>query len=182
MVSPQKALELVHTAAKMKPKPLMVGVFVNLRPQEVNDIADYCKLDWVQLSGNETWEYCWLIKKPIIKAIKIDPSIEDNGICENLVYGQQFFSGEKLIFILDTKMGGIFGGSGKTFDWSLIPDLSNELPVLVAGGLNPENVSSLIDQKHPWGVDVSSGVETDGLKDPSLITAFVKEIRKNDLK
>lgn len=182
MISPHKAVELVETAKKMKPRPSIVGVFVNLMPQEVNNIADYCKLDWVQLSGDETWEYCRLIDKPIIKAMKIDSSIKDNWISEDVIHGLQFFQREKLMFLLDTKENGVYGGSGKAFDWRRIPDLSEELPVLVAGGLNPENVSSLINQKHPWGVDVSSGVEVGGNKDISLITAFIKEVRKNELK
>jgi phosphoribosylanthranilate isomerase len=181
-ISPQKAQEIVQTAAEMKPRPSMVGVFVNLKPDEVNNIADYCGLDWVQLSGNETWDYCRLIEKPLIKVIKVDSLVLSANLRDELIRGQRSLNKEKLIFLLDTKESGGYGGSGKSFDWSLIPALSEELPVFIAGGLNHRNVSSLIMEKHPWGVDVSSGVETDGSKDASLITAFVKEVRKNELK
>jgi phosphoribosylanthranilate isomerase len=86
----------------------------------------------------------------------------------------------KCILLLDTGVKGKYGGTGKTFDWALAGDLAARFPVILAGGLTPENVGEAIKTVSPWGVDVSSGVETDGVKDIGKIKAFIKAVRRAD--
>ncbi len=179
MVTPHKARELARTLSSLKSKPSTVGVFVDVKADEVNRIADYCNLDWVQLSGSETWEYCHSMERPVIKAIKVGSSGERNIIHEDILRGRQGISNDRLILLLDAKVNGLFGGSGKTFDWNLIPDMPSGYRAMIAGGLEPLNVGSLIEQKHPWGVDVSSGVEIGGKKDAVKIRSFVKKVRES---
>ena len=157
--------------------PLVVGVFVNTPAPEVNRIADYCGLDWVQLSGDEPWEYCIGIDRLILKAIRVSRGADAEAILAYLNRGYELLGQDRLTCLLDSFVEGSYGGTGQTFDWRLARQVSQRFPVIVAGGLSPENVEQAIKTVRPWGVDVSSGVETDGVKDVEKIKAFVKAVR-----
>ena len=159
--------------------PQVVGVFVNTAPSEVNRIADFCALDWIQLSGDESWEYCHEIIRPVIKAIRIGNQSSEN-ICAELSAGERSLGSERFIALLDSQVEGSYGGTGKTFDWNLAKQVASKFPVIIAGGLDPENVSQAIKAVSPWGVDVSSGVETGGVKNVARMTSFINEVRKAD--
>jgi len=178
-VSPAKAREIVDTVKKSSSAIKTVGVFVDTPASEVNRIADFCGLDWVQLSGNESWEYCRQIARPIIKAIRISQQLREE-INAELTVGLKTLSPQRFITLLDSQVEGKYGGTGITFNWRLAQQAAKEFPVIIAGGLNPENVAQAIEIAMPWGVDVSSGVETDGTKDIAKIKAFIEAVRRTD--
>ncbi len=176
-VSPQKALPLVEVIRGLRSRAAVVGVFVNAAAQEVNHIADYCQLDWVQLSGDETWQYCQELKKAIIKVIHVSSGQKTDEILADIETGYQLLPEKELVCLLDSRMAGAYGGTGQVFNWQLAREVSVRFPVMIAGGLTPANVGRLIRQVQPWGVDVSTGVESNGLKDASKIRAFIKAVR-----
>jgi len=94
--------------------------------------------------------------------------------------GYRLLGKQEFICLLDTKVGGGYGGTGQCFNWQIAREASSRYPVIIAGGLKPANVAQLITAARPWGVDVSSGVETDGHKDTAKIKAFIESVRKAD--
>jgi phosphoribosylanthranilate isomerase len=175
-VSPEKALELVEVVHDIINRPAVVGVFVNSPSREVNNIAEYCRLDWVQLSGDEDWEYCREIEKPLIKAFHVAEGQKAEDVTVKIKKGYEalpkgFFS------LLDSQVNDTYGGTGQIFDWQVVKEVSVRFPVIVAGGLTPENVGHLVREFQPWGVDVSSGVESNGKKDISKIKDFIQTVR-----
>lgn len=178
-VSPEKALPLVEAIHNLKPRPAIVGVFVNLEARKVNQIADSCQLEWVQLSGNETWEYCQEIKRPLIKVIHISGQ-KSGEVMAEIEKGTRTLAPRELICLLDTADKETYGGTGQTFDWHLAKEVAARFPVMIAGGLTPANVGRLAEEVQPWGVDVSSGVETNGRKDVNKISAFIQAVRRTE--
>jgi phosphoribosylanthranilate isomerase len=177
-VSLEKALQIVEEVHKLKQRPAIAGVFVNLPAIEVNRIADYCQLDWVQLSSDEGWHYCRDIERPVIKVIHVSANKTASEVLAEIDMGYQMLTTENLICLLDSRVSGAYGGTGQAFDWQLAEEVSARFPVIIAGGLTPNNVVQLVKMVRPWGVDVSTGVETDGRKDTSKIKAFIKAVRR----
>jgi phosphoribosylanthranilate isomerase len=176
-IMPVKALEIVKALHQIQSNARTTGVFVNLPFTDVNFIAEACRLNRVQLSGDEDWDYCRNIRKPVIKAIHISPGMTAQQVLEIISEGYRVLGRDNLACLLDSHVQGMYGGSGQTFEWKLAREVAARFPVLVAGGLTPENVGNLIKDVHPWGVDVSSGVETNGQKDIQKIRVFIKEVR-----
>lgn len=147
-----------------------VGVFVNRPLKEVQEIVHCCQLDFVQLHGEETPEYCHSVGRPFIKAFRVGP---DFDIQQTEAYQADWI-------LLDSFSLGQYGGTGKTFDWQSMQDFSRQIssPLLVAGGLTPENVEEAIRIMNPRGVDVSGGVETDGNKDVAKVRDFIIAARR----
>jgi len=177
-VSAEKALQLVEAVHRQRPCPAVVGVFANAVAQEVSHIADYCRLDWVQLSGDESWQYCQEIKRPIIKAVHVSASRTAEEILNEIEVGYQLCLKYDLICLLDSRVRNAYGGTGEAFDWQLAEEVSARFPVIIAGGLTPANVGHLVREVRPWGVDVSTGVETRGQKDALKIRACVRAVRR----
>jgi len=173
----ERASQIVEAISLSKPHPPVVGVFVNAAAQEVNHIADYCRLDWVQLSGDETWHYCQEIERPIIKAIHISADKTTDEVLTEIEAGYQLSLKQELVCLLDSEVIDVYGGTGQTFDWQLAKEVSAKFPVIIAGGLTPTNVEKLVMEIQPWGVDVSSGVETNRVKSIDKIRTFIKAVR-----
>jgi len=149
-------------------RPLTVGVFAGQDPETVNAIADECGLDLVQLSGGESWQDCLLIARQVIRVVHVE-----RGATAADVLGR-IEAGTAVACLLDAASEGAYGGSGRTIDWSLAREVASRLPIVLAGGLTPENVGEAVRTVRPWGVDVSSGVETRGAKDLSKVRAFIQ--------
>lgn len=148
----------------------VVGLFVNAEARFVHEVLTQVKLDLLQFHGDETPEYCAQFKLPFIKAIRVKSDT-------NLVQCAKDFSMAKAL-LLDTYTEGVAGGTGHVFDWNLIPK-SLAKPVILAGGLNADNVAQAIAQVQPYAVDVSGGVEAaKGIKDASKISAFMQQVYK----
>jgi phosphoribosylanthranilate isomerase len=180
-VIPTKAYEIASAVKKTTNATKVVGVFVNAPVFQVNEVADFCALDVVQLSGNESWEYCREVVNPVIKAVRISQQSAEE-LCTELSTASRLLAGRRFITLLDSQVEGKYGGTGESFDWNLAQEVAKSFPVIIAGGLDTNNVVRLIERVAPWGVDVSSGVETKGVKDLAKIKAFIAAVRKADEK
>jgi len=160
------------------PVPRIVGLFADQAIEEVAGIVEYCALDLVQLCGKESVEYAGQTGCDVIKVVHVAESAtaeDDAGTGARV----KEFSGVGHLVTLDRYVEGIQGGTGKGFDWDVAASLSQAgHPFLLAGGLTPENVSDAITNVKPWGVDVSSGVETNGDKDHGKIKDFMQAARE----
>jgi phosphoribosylanthranilate isomerase len=179
-INMETGLQITAVIRSIDKRPLVAGVFVNLPASEVNETARYCRLDYVQLSGNEDWDYCKDIDFPVIKVIHINDGCNSEQVIKEIGAGYKAFLKHKPVILLDTGKGNYFGGTGQTFDWNLAEEIAVAYPVIVAGGLSPDNVNQLIKTARPWGVDVSSGVETNGTKDVGKIRSFIDTVRKTE--
>ena len=169
-ISANRASQIAEALDHLEQRPQLVGVFVHELASEVNRLAGEIPLDIVQLSGDEDEDYMKQIKTPIIRCVPIGSSTRDINTLMKNVPG----SG---ITLLDCRQDSQYGGTGKRFDWDILTNIDPGSRIMVAGGLTPENVAELIRHHHPWGVDVSSGVETGGIKDLGKIKAFVAAVR-----
>ena len=160
--------------------PEIVGVFVNTPVYVVNRIADFCHLDYVQLSGDETMEYCRELASPVFKVMRLNRHRQSEQVCQDLAVWSNFFGSKKHIFLLDTYDSEKYGGTGKLMDWDTAKQIAEKHQIIIAGGLTPGNVPEAIKKVRPWGVDVSTGVETEGEKDVKKIRAFVRAVRNAD--
>jgi phosphoribosylanthranilate isomerase len=147
----------------------LVGVFVNEEPETMRAVAELVGLDLIQLSGDEPVEVTAALDRPVVRTVHVDAATTLEQI------GQRA-AGARLIH-LDARQAGQYGGTGIRIDPRLAREAAALGPVLLAGGLDAANVAGAIALAEPWGVDVSSGVETDGRKDPARIRAFVAAAR-----
>ena len=155
-------------------RPLTVGIFADQPIDEVNAIANATGIDIVQLSGDETWEDALRVNRPVFQVVHISPLDAPADVFELVEPG----FAEALM--LDSAHGPFRGGSGVTFDWSVARETADRLPIVLAGGLSPENVEDAVRSVAPWVVDVSSGTETDGKKDHARVRAFIDAVRAAD--
>ena len=160
-------------------RPLVVGVFSNQSPEHIQHVISETGLDLIQFHGDEGWEPCSNFNVPAIRVIHVSSGETAESIKSQLA------AGHAIAVLLDTQVTGSKerGGSGVAFDWKLAANVSDgRIPLIVAGGLTPSNVTQAIEAASPRCVDVSSGVETDGVKDDKKIADFVRAVKDYCLK
>lgn len=173
-VTPERAQEIVHAVREQSngAAPLAVGVFVDAPVAEINEITRSVGLDLVQLHGDEPPELLSELDLPAIKAISLQPGDLAETINERIrLYAHACVA--PVAFLID----GQQGGAGTVADWSVAAELARDWPVILAGGLTPGNVADSIAAVRPIGVDVSSGVESEGAKDPAKTLQFAAAAR-----
>jgi phosphoribosylanthranilate isomerase len=152
-----------------------VGVFVNPSAENVNEAIRAAHLDLVQLNGDEDALFVSKLDRPAIRAFRIPPG-QSAADLKNRIVAHRSIDHPPMAFMVDGYDPHAHGGTGVRADWDLVSRASRESghPLGIAGGLTPENVGEAITTVRPLFVDVSSGVERDGIKDPNLIRAFVE--------
>lgn len=156
--------------------PTIVGVTVNRSAADLNLLFEEARLDMVQLSGDEPLEILDELEMPVIKALRFPEGTSIDTATREVDAWLNHRHGAELV-IVDGYKPGMFGGTGVKADWRLLHEISVRYPIVLAGGLDPENVAEAIHQVNPHGVDTASGTETDGVKDPAKLKAFVKNAR-----
>jgi len=161
-------------AVNLPPFVAKVGVFVNENPRAILEILSYAHLDFAQLHGDEPPETCdYIGKDRVIKAVRLK--------CEEDISSIEQYTGKVGAVLIDSFSPNAYGGTGKTLDWSLAEKVVRRFqgtPVILSGGLKPENVAGAVAKVQPFGVDVSSGVEKfPGKKDHEKLKLFVKSAK-----
>lgn len=168
-----RAVETAQAAAIVRALPpfvTSVGLFVDADEQRIREVLSRVPLDLLQFHGDEPDEFCQRFDRPYLKAVRVRPGDDLNALAG-------LWPGAAGI-LLDSYKPGVPGGTGETFDWSMIPAERNWSLVL-AGGLTADNVRQAIEMTTPWAVDVSGGVEASrGIKDGAKINAFIQEVKR----
>jgi phosphoribosylanthranilate isomerase len=156
----------------LPPFVLPVGVFVNESVDTVRNTMDTCGLALAQLHGDESSSYCERLGRPVMKALRVKDRISALAVAE--YQGRAGVRG----FVVDACSDHAYGGTGTLADWNLAAELAKTCTLVLAGGLTPENVADAVKAVRPYGVDVSSGVESSpGKKDHGRLRAFVQAAR-----
>jgi phosphoribosylanthranilate isomerase len=166
-ISPEKARGIIN---QMPPFVTAVGVFVNEEPQRIRQIMNFCGLDLAQLHGHETPTTCADLAPGVIKAFRVRGE-------ETLTQIKPYKDHVRAI-LLDTYRKGVKGGTGKTFDWRIACKAKEiGIPVVLSGGLGPENVREALERVNPSAIDVSSGIEeSPGIKDHERMKMFMEKV------
>jgi phosphoribosylanthranilate isomerase len=164
----RRAAELVR---RVPPFVTRVGLFVDPDPAVLRETVGAVPLDLIQFQGDEAPAFCEQFRRPYIKVARMRPGLD------LIEFARAYSSARGLL--LDAYVEN-YGGAGQVFDWSLVP-AELPLPVVLAGGLSADNVATAVCQLRPWGVDVSSGVESaKGIKDAAKIAAFIAAVKNAD--
>lgn len=159
--------------------PKTVGLFADQPMEEVCEKVRATGVDMVQLCGKETMEYCEEAPVPVIRITHVPGNLLDSEELKELEHRLSMLRERGHVATLDRLVAGLQGGTGQSFDWGVAAQLSKAgFDFMLAGGLTPVNVGRAVREVQPWGVDVSSGVETDGDQDPEKIRRFVAEARR----
>jgi phosphoribosylanthranilate isomerase len=155
--------------------PETVGVFVNQPLDDVNLIVRQTGIDLVQLHGTESPDYCRLIEKPVIKAVHIQKDSNPDELRKTV----QSYSDCTAYLLFDTKTDNLWGGTGITFDWKILSDITDKKPFFLSGGLHAGNIRKASKTARPFAVDLSSGVEqAPGVKDYDKLDRFFEQMSK----
>ena len=181
-VSRQLAGEVIQEYRRLRGPngPRLVGLFANQPVEKVNETVTFCGLDMAQLCGDEDAGYWRQVAAPVIRQVKVINRGSQERTVENVLGRVDAVISAGGMAVLDSYEPRALGGTGRTFDWTIAREVAGTRDLLLAGGLTSENVGEAISTVHPWGVDVSSGVETDGAKDPKKIVDFAEAVRRAD--
>ncbi len=171
-IEPEDCASIMSALRTAGKEMTSVGVFVNEDPQRVREILENCALDVAQFSGDEPPDSLAALDGRAYKAVR--PA--SNAEAEDLL--RTYARGAAPTLLVDAHVKGAYGGTGETSNWAIARRLAERAPVLLAGGLTPQNVGAAIGAVQPWGVDVASGVESSpGVKDIAKISAFIAAVR-----
>jgi phosphoribosylanthranilate isomerase len=177
-ITPELAADCIAEAKRFVSREFdAVGVFADEEPATINRLGRAAGVDLIQLHGREDPEKLDQIDFPIIKVIRPTPDRSRQDL-ERLIGPFALARNAPVAFLIDGHHPNHLGGEGTRANWSLAAKLARDYPLLLAGGLTPANVGTAINSVRPMGVDVSSGVETEGSKDPEKVQAFIFEARK----
>lgn len=169
-VAPDRARDIIRA---LPPFVTAVGLFVDAPAQEVRAVVAQAPVSLLQFHGAESPAFCRRFRLPYMKGVRVKAGVN------LLQYAHDYHDAKALL--LDAFVDGAPGGTGATFDWSLVPE-TLRLPIVLSGGLTADNVAEAIRAVHPWAVDVSSGVEAEkGIKDVAKIAAFMSGVRNADV-
>ncbi len=164
-VNPYTARDIISA---LPPFVIRMGIFADEHLSVVNDLSGFLKLDAVQLHGNENASYCQEVVLPVVKALRVATTSDLKEVDDYPVSA----------YLLDARVDGLLGGSGRTFPWKVAREFIRAKTVFVAGGLTPENVAEAVQTLAPYGVDAASGVEVaPGIKDAELMERFIRTAR-----
>ena len=176
-IQPQRVVELLRTSERYAQPgekaatPDLVGVFVNKDADYINEVVELAGLHYVQVHGSEAADFYQKIRRPVIKGLALKDSADLALVDE--------YAATAWRLLLDTPSAD-WGGSGRVGNWELAREAAQRQKIFLAGGLTASNVAQAIEAVHPWGVDVSSGVETEKHKDVAKIAAFLASIRQGN--
>lgn len=174
-IDPEEARLIIE---QLPPFVDSVGVFVDKDREEVEEIVRFCRLNYAQLHGNESEKFAERLARftspcEVIKAFRVGE--------ETTAEEFEPYMDHVKAFLLDTYDRDLAGGTGRSFDWSVIPRLALRKPYILAGGLSPDNITAALQELRPFAVDVNSGVEVaPGIKDHKLIQEFIRMVREFD--
>ncbi len=178
-IAPETCREITGSLRSQYPNLTLVGVFVNVPVAEIRAILAACQLDLAQLHGDETPEILAELGSRAFKAIRLSVSESVDESVSPFVFVPESVSPLHPALLVDAAVKGLYGGSGVTTDWAKAAELSQRIPLLLAGGLTPGNVAQAIEQVRPWGVDTASGVESSpGVKDAVRMRDFAAAVRE----
>jgi len=166
-IFPEQAARII---SQLPPFVQVAGLFVNEEAATVNELADLCRLDLIQLHGDEPADYCQLIRRRVLKAFRVRSLTCLDPIRDYPVAG----------YLLDTFSPSFYGGTGLSFNWEIAAEaVKRHQRIILAGGLTPDNVAEAIRLVRPWAVDVSSGVESaPGTKDHQKVREFIRNAKE----
>jgi phosphoribosylanthranilate isomerase len=166
-VAPEKASEIIR---HLPPFVQTVGLFVNESEVRINQLADQCGLDVIQLHGDEDADFCSRLDRRIIKALRI----------KDITSLDEMTRFKAAAFLLDAWSPASFGGTGQTFNWDIAEIAAKSYRIILAGGLTVDNVAGAIRKTRPYAVDVSSSLEiSPGKKDPARVCAFIRNAKES---
>jgi len=169
--------EAVPIATALPAFVSVAGLFVDAAPEFVREVCAQVPLTLLQFHGDESLEDCARFDKPFVRAVRVKPGVDLLHLRESLAPYRRLARG----LLVDAWVPGVHGGTGRSFDWGLLPEAMRS-EVILSGGLDPSNVREAITRVRPWAVDVSSGVErSPGVKDPERVTRFIEEVRLADV-
>jgi phosphoribosylanthranilate isomerase len=172
-ILPELCRAIIETLQARGLHASMVGIFVNAPLEHIQTIMKTCGLHLAQLSGDEPPQVLEELRGCAYKALRVKDA---TGL--QAARQQYPCSSTPPAYLVDAYRPGEYGGTGQTADWSLASTLSRSAPILLAGGLTPENVAQAVNQVQPWGVDVASGVESSpGIKDHHKMRRFIQQAR-----
>ena len=176
-ISPAEAAEIIGWLYGIS----SVGVFVDATPAEIHAAAAKAGFTMIQLSGDESVEHCRQIDLPVIKTLHVRPDTSPDTMADELRRQMEAFRPHVAAFLLDTAKAGLRGGTGQAFDWDVAAELSASFDLFVAGGLHAGNVREVIERVHPFGIDLSSGVEyAPGKKDIDKMADLFETLERID--
>jgi phosphoribosylanthranilate isomerase len=169
-ITPEKSLSIIK---RLPAEIITVGVFVNETAAEVKRICELCNIDFIQLHGDESAEYCCTFSpKMIIKAVNLESEVD-------LTNAGKY---DVAALLVDSRHAGLYGGTGKKANWDLALQIKSKKPLILSGGLNEDNVKEALEKVAPQALDFNSGVEIKpGQKDHKKIARIMEIVREADL-